>query len=57
MAFKLQHPEATLNDKQIETAMARILKPCNRPVPDSAEPMKTGPFFIHQFRSLTFTIV
>ncbi len=26
MAFKLQHPEATLNDKQIESAMARILQ-------------------------------
>jgi len=26
LAFKLQHPEATLNDKQIETAMARILE-------------------------------
>jgi len=25
MAFKLQHPDATLNDKQIESAMARIL--------------------------------
>ena len=26
MAFKLQNPEATLNDKQIESAMSRILK-------------------------------
>jgi len=25
MSFKLQHPDATLNDKQIESAMARIL--------------------------------
>ena len=25
MAFKLQHPDATLNDKQIESAMGRIL--------------------------------
>ena len=26
MAFKLQHPDATLNDKQIESAMSRILQ-------------------------------
>ena len=26
MAFKLQHPDATLNDKQIESAMGRILE-------------------------------
>jgi phenylalanyl-tRNA synthetase beta chain len=26
MAFKLQNPEATLNDKQIESVMSRILK-------------------------------
>ena len=26
MAFKLQNPDATLNDKQIESAMSRILK-------------------------------
>ena len=26
MAFKLQHPESTLNDKQIESAMGRILE-------------------------------
>lgn len=26
MAFRLQHPDATLNDKQIESAMARILQ-------------------------------
>ena len=25
MAFTLQHPDATLNDKQIESAMSRIL--------------------------------
>ena len=25
MAFTLQHPDATLNDKQIESAMRRIL--------------------------------
>ena len=25
MAFKLQHPDATLNDKQLESAMGRIL--------------------------------
>ena len=28
MAFTLQHPDTTLNDKQIDAAMKRILKGC-----------------------------
>ena len=28
MAFTLQHPDATLNDKQIDAAMQRILEGC-----------------------------
>ena len=29
MAFTLQNPDATLNDKQIDSAMSRILKALN----------------------------
>ena len=37
MAFTLQHPDATLNDKQIESAMGRILARFNRSVPAFAK--------------------
>ena len=38
MAFTLQHPDATLNDKQIESAMAASWTRFNRPVHAFAKP-------------------